>query len=363
MKTTKIAFTIIFLFASICLNAQLKVLPSGRVETHNITAIYSNSSNPTDGVDIVGDNPSLGNGSDLIWGTYRYAQPNNPGLLSLQSTEGAYFTVRANGHVGVFNNNPSAALVIGTTGTDYQILVNGSVVLTSDERVKENIKDVNNSLIKLKQLRSVSYNLKQIAQPQNSEESVLSDSTGIKKPKFIPKANKDHRSHYGFLAQDVQKLFPDLVYKDSAGMLGVDYIGIIPLMLDALKDQQVQIDAQAKQLADLTEMVEKSTLALQKVGVNIAKETDALTYPVLEQNVPNPFNAATIIGYYLPTTTATASVYVYDMNGVQLKSYSIPQKGKGNITIQGSEFNAGMYLYALIADGKVIDTKRMILTK
>ena len=37
--------------------------------------------------------------------------------------------------------------------------------------------------------------------------------------------------------------------------------------------------------------------------------------------------------------------------------------GKGNVIVPGSEFNAGMYLYALIADGKVIDTKRMILTK
>lgn len=51
------------------------------------------------------------------------------------------------------------------------------------------------------------------------------------------------------------------------------------------------------------------------------------------------------------------------MNGTQLKNYSITQRGKGSITIQGSEFTAGMYLYALIADGKVIDTKRMILTK
>jgi hypothetical protein len=51
------------------------------------------------------------------------------------------------------------------------------------------------------------------------------------------------------------------------------------------------------------------------------------------------------------------------MNGVQLKSYPVVERGKGNLTIQGSEFSAGMYLYALIADGKVIDTKRMILTK
>ena len=78
---------------------------------------------------------------------------------------------------------------------------------------------------------------------------------------------------------------------------------------------------------------------------------------------PNPFNTATTIGFSLPASTITASVYVYNMNGVQLKSYPIDQRGKGNITIQGSEFREGMFLYALIADGKVIDTKRMILTK
>ena len=48
---------------------------------------------------------------------------------------------------------------------------------------------------------------------------------------------------------------------------------------------------------------------------------------------------------------------------MQLKSYPLVQRGKGNVTINGSELTAGMYLYALIADGKVIDTKRMILTK
>lgn len=88
-----------------------------------------------------------------------------------------------------------------------------------------------------------------------------------------------------------------------------------------------------------------------------------MTYPTLDQNIPNPFNTNATIGYYLPNKITTASIYVYDMNGVQLKSYLITEKGNGNITIQGSELTAGMYLYALIADGKVIDTKRMILTK
>ncbi len=95
----------------------------------------------------------------------------------------------------------------------------------------------------------------------------------------------------------------------------------------------------------------------------MSEEPDALTYPVLNQNVPNPFNSATTIGFYLPNTVTNANIYVYDMNGIQLKSYPITEKGKGNVIIQGSELNAGMYLYTLITDGKVIDTKRMILTK
>ena len=103
---------------------------------------------------------------------------------------------------------------------------------------------------------------------------------------------------------------------------------------------------------------------MQKVGASkSSEETDILSYPVLEQNSPNPFNISTTIAFYLPTSIAEASIYIYDMNGGQIKSYPINTRGNGSIIIQGSELAAGMYLYALIADGKVIDTKRMILTK
>lgn len=112
-----------------------------------------------------------------------------------------------------------------------------------------------------------------------------------------------------------------------------------------------------------SETIKDSSPAQKTKSNSTVEETNALTYPILEQNNPNPFNTSTIIGYYLPNSITSASIFIYDMNGVQLKSYLINVRGKGNITIQGSEFNAGMYLYALIADGKVIDTKRMILTK
>ena len=83
---------------------------------------------------------------------------------------------------------------------------------------------------------------------------------------------------------------------------------------------------------------------------------------VLYQNSPNPFSVSTKIEYYLPADVQKATIYIYDMNGTQLKSIPLNQKGNGSITINGSELKAGMYMYTLIADGQVIDTKRMILT-
>ena len=47
----------------------------------------------------------------------------------------------------------------------------------------------------------------------------------------------------------------------------------------------------------------------------------------------------------------------------QINEMNISERGKVSLTIEGYSLEAGIYLYSLIADGQVIDTKRMILTK
>ncbi|MDR1981923.1 MAG: T9SS type A sorting domain-containing protein [Tannerellaceae bacterium] len=54
---------------------------------------------------------------------------------------------------------------------------------------------------------------------------------------------------------------------------------------------------------------------------------------------------------------------MYNLQGSQLKQTTIQERGEGVQTLYGSELNAGIYLYSLIADGQKVDTKRMILTK
>jgi len=83
----------------------------------------------------------------------------------------------------------------------------------------------------------------------------------------------------------------------------------------------------------------------------------------LYQNTPNPFNQSTQIQFYVPETVNKALLCIYDLQGKQLKQTVITQRGYGIETIFASEFRAGIYLYALLADGNQVDVKRMILTE
>ena len=61
-------------------------------------------------------------------------------------------------------------------------------------------------------------------------------------------------------------------------------------------------------------------------------------------------------------TVNMAYLFVYDMNGTQKLKKSINERGESSVIIVGNNLIAGMYIYSLILDGVIIDTKRMILT-
>ncbi len=83
----------------------------------------------------------------------------------------------------------------------------------------------------------------------------------------------------------------------------------------------------------------------------------------LIQNRPNPFSTETKIEMHLPQEVISAEIIIYDLQGVQLKTIPVNNRENTSISIQAYELEAGMYLFTLITDGKVIDTKRMILQR
>ena len=98
--------------------------------------------------------------------------------------------------------NPSTGLL---TSTDYNS--------SSDKRLKTNIKPVENALDKINALRGVSFDWKE---------------GGVKA--------------IGLIAQEAEKVIPEIVSSDENGYLGIKYNNIIGVLVEAIKDQQKQIN-------------------------------------------------------------------------------------------------------------------------
>lgn len=115
------------------------------------------------------------------------------------------------------------------------------VLLSSDSRFKENIKPLGKKLTVLKQLNGISYNLKhQKSVPVEGK----GDLTEKEQNDLTMFNNLDYaeRTRLGFVAQEVQQLFPELVQQDTDGYLYIDYVGLIPVLVESVKEQQEQID-------------------------------------------------------------------------------------------------------------------------
>lgn len=93
---------------------------------------------------------------------------------------------------------------------DGTITVSGNITVSSDLRLKDNIETLGRTLSELSKLDGKSY-----------------ERNGVKQ--------------IGLLAQDVQTVYPELVVEDADGMLAVDYQALVPVLINAVKEQEDKI--------------------------------------------------------------------------------------------------------------------------
>ena len=216
---------------------------------------------------------------------------------------------------------------VNGNGADYQV---------SDTRHKKNVEALTGSLDKIEKIEGVQYNF-----IQNKNESQKDNS------------EKEQRNHLGFLAQDLEKTFPEVVESDESGFKYINYEGMVPILVEAIKE----LDSQVESLKNETDAILSNNDETINNG-STSNHTNSL-----RQNKPNLFTQSTQIKYFLTENAQTANIYICNMNGKQIKSIELQQKGAGNISIHEGELKPGIYLYTLVVDGQVIDTKQMILTE
>jgi hypothetical protein len=139
-------------------------------------------------------------------------------------------TVNSDAFVVYFNGNATLA---------------GDLTINSDERLKDNIQPLGSTLDKLHQIEGKTYSFKK---------------------------DEEHTPKIGVLAQEVQLVFPELVTEGADGILSVNYQGLVPVLINAINEQEVKmseqdakiaaLEAQNAEIKELKEMVR--VLALQQ---------------------------------------------------------------------------------------------------
>jgi uncharacterized protein YaaQ len=136
--------------------------------------------------------------------------------------------------------------VVNTAGTGV-FLTSGNTSWTanSDERLKTDLKPIENAVEKVNQLRSVTGRYK---------------------------TDEEGTSRSFLIAQDVQKVFPEAVnvQEDEIGTLGVQYTEVIPLLVASLKEQQVQITDMSLMIANANAMIQELKAIVDAQAVRIA---------------------------------------------------------------------------------------------
>jgi len=160
------------------------------------------------------------------------------------------------------------------------------------------------------------------------------------------------RKHYALDADQLEKAFPDLVYEQEDGSRAINYIELIPILVQSINELSARI-----------ENMENTDVAMSRPSADVAAVESATAQKIqLYQNTPNPFSERTTIRFTLPDDTQNAYIYIFDMQGKMQKQIPIDATMQ-SITLNGYELSAGMYIYSLVVNGKEMDTKRMILSR
>jgi len=177
------------------------------------------------------------------------------------------------------------------------------------------------------------------------------------------------KEHYALSVDELEKTFPNLVYTDKDGNKSVNYVEMVPLLVQCINELNARLSAldggtgAGNVGADPVPARDDTAAARASQGdVSAMEGTSAKTNAMLYQNTPNPFTAQTEIRFSLPDDAPQAYIYIFDMTGKMQKQIPV-DPDQQSVTINGYELQAGIYLYSLVVGGQEIDTKRMILSK
>jgi Chaperone of endosialidase/Secretion system C-terminal sorting domain len=235
------------------------------------------------------------------------------------------------GKIGIGTKSPSALLTVynGTTTGTY---TTSGWVSSSDGRLKTNVRLIDSAMDIVNKLNGVYFEWKN---------------------------GSGNERQLGFIAQDVKKVLPEAVSGKEGDLakgesLSMGYQNIVPVLVEALKEQDQEITNLKHELDSLEQVVMRKLSRLDSM-------TTASNFK-LDQNIPNPFTNQTMIPYTI-NKSGFVKTELYTINGTKLATLESANKEKGTYTIafDGSDLASGIYVYTVSLNGKVQSRKAIKL--
>jgi hypothetical protein len=254
--------------------------------------------------------------------------------------------------------NGNAGIGTPTPGS-YKLYVAGSAYSTggwvsSDQRFKENIAVIESPLEKVRNIRGVVYTWKREQY----------------KDKGFPEGR-----HFGVIAQEVEQVLPEVVKEGPEGEKAVAYTELVPILVEAIKEQQQMINALVGTLKEhgIHVDINPKTSNPQQIenSDKLLKDASAEAIPEeygLFQNHPNPFNPSTTLKYALPKA-GHVTIKIYNTLGQHLRTLVDADKTAGYHTIQwdgknqaGELVASGTYIFQM-QSGDFLQSRKMLFMK
>ena len=204
-------------------------LATGRSNTasgYNATAMGRASTASGYYSTVIGYNATASDFASFVIGQYNSSGSSATSAGSYDVSAPAF--VIGNGTSGTVSD-AFKVMFNGDATVSNDLTVSGDVVVSSDARLKSNIVSLGSTLARVLLIDGKTYKMK-----------------------------KDGKQKIGVLAQDIQNVFPELVSEDDNEMLAVNYQGLVPVLINALKEQQSEIEIlkeQEKRLERLEQLV------------------------------------------------------------------------------------------------------------
>ncbi|SHF55928.1 Por secretion system C-terminal sorting domain-containing protein [Flavobacterium fontis] len=207
------------------------------------------------------------------------------------------------------------------------------VFTTSDQKFKKDIKPIENALSLVEKIEGKTYLWNQEA---------------------FKDRNFDGGGHSGFIAQELEKVLPHVVATQPNGEKAVNYIEVIPYLVEAIKEQQAQIREQKLMIEELT----------NKITTDLKEEfraVDQLSTSKIVSVSPNPSNRDIQVYLTIPSNVEQASLQIFDANGRLRAFFTIDERGNSiQKSLLKDNFGAGVYGVSLWINGKKADTQKII---